>query len=61
MAAVPFVLLHRGGNGLLTIARGTRPLLIFGPVGYGPRTVPISAPARILQGGLTCPVEAVLR
>lgn len=51
MAAVPFVLLHGGGNGLLTIARGTLPLLIFGPAGYGARTGLISAPARILQGG----------
>jgi MFS family permease len=51
VAAVPFVLLHGGGNGLLTIARGTLPLLIFGPAGYGLRTGLISAPARILQGG----------
>jgi MFS family permease len=48
--AVPFVLLHGGGNGLLTIARGTLPLALFGPVGYGLRTGLMAAPARILQG-----------
>ncbi len=49
--AVPFVLLHGAGNGMLTIARGTLPLAIFGPGGYGLRTGILSAPARILQGG----------
>jgi MFS family permease len=47
--AVPFVLLH--GAGMLTIARGTLPLALFGPAGYGLRTGILSAPARILQGG----------
>jgi MFS family permease len=50
-AAVPFVLMHGGGNGLLTIARGTLPLALFGAVGYGLRTGLLTAPARILQGG----------
>src|ERR1700722_5401629 len=49
--AVPFVLLHGGGNGMLTIARGTLPLALFGPAGYGLRTGILAAPARILQGG----------
>jgi hypothetical protein len=49
--AVPFVLLHGAGNGLLTIARGVLPLALFGPAGYGLRTGILSAPARILQGG----------
>ena len=48
--AVPFVLLHGGGNGLLTIARGTLPLTLFGATGYGLRTGLLAAPARILQG-----------
>jgi len=39
------------GNGMLTIARGTLPLALFGPSGYGLRTGILSAPARILQGG----------
>ena len=50
-AAIPFVLLHGGGNGLLTIARGTLPLAMFGSDGYGLRTGILAAPARILQGG----------
>lgn len=49
-AAIPFVLLHGGGNGLLTIARGTLPLALFGASGYGLRTGLLAAPARILQG-----------
>jgi hypothetical protein len=50
-AAIPFVLLHGGGNGLLTIARGTLPLALFGSAGHGLRTGILAAPARILQGG----------
>ena len=50
MLAIPFVLLHGGGNGLLTIARGTLPLALFGPASYGLRTGILAAPARILQG-----------
>ena len=49
-AAIPFVLLHGAGNGMLTIARGTLPLALFGPAGYGLRTGLLAAPARILQG-----------
>lgn len=44
--AVAFVLLHGGGNGLVTIARGTLPLAMFGPAGYGHRQGVITAPAR---------------
>ncbi len=51
VAAIPFVLLHGAGNGMLTIARGTLPLALFGPAGYGMRTGFLAAPARILQGG----------
>ncbi|HBC01132.1 MAG TPA: MFS transporter, partial [Pseudomonas sp.] len=36
-ATTAFVLLHGGGNGILTIAKGTLPLAIFGPHGYGLR------------------------
>jgi len=50
-AAIPFVLLHGSGNGMLTIARGTLPLALFGTAGYGLRTDLLAAPARILQGG----------
>jgi hypothetical protein len=51
VAAIPFVILHGSGNGMLTIARGTLPLALFGSAGYGLRTGLLSAPARILQGG----------
>ena len=51
VAAIPFVVMHGAGNGMLTIARGTLPLALFGPTGYGLRTGILSAPARILQGG----------
>ena len=51
VVAIPFVLLHGAGNGLLTIARGTLPLALFGPAGYGLRTGLLAAPARLLQGG----------
>ena len=37
------------GTGLLTIARGTLPLAIFGPEGYGARTGLVGAPARTIQ------------
>ncbi len=50
-AAIPFVLLHGAGNGMLTIARGTLPLQLFGAAGYGLRTGLLATPARILQGG----------
>ena len=50
-AATVFVLLHGAGNGLLTIARGTLPLTLFGAAGYGLRTGLLTAPSRILQSG----------
>jgi MFS family permease len=46
-AASVFALLHGAGNGLLTISRGTLPLALFGPTGYGLRTGIIVAPARV--------------
>ena len=46
-AAAAFAVLHGAGNGLLTISRGTLPLAMFGPAGYGFRTGIIAAPARI--------------
>jgi hypothetical protein len=46
-AASVFALFHGAGNGLLTISRGTLPLALFGPAGYGLRTGIIAAPARI--------------
>jgi MFS family permease len=47
--AAAFAVLYGAGNGLLTIARGTVPLAIFGPHAYGERTGLIGAPARAAQ------------
>lgn len=47
--AALFAILYGAGNGLLTIARGTVPLALFGPRGYGERTGLLGAPARIAQ------------
>ena len=48
MAAV-FVVFHGAGNGILTIAKGTLPLVLFGPQGYGARQGLLMVPARIAQ------------
>lgn len=50
-AAAVFTVLHGAGNGLLTIAKGTLPLALFGPAGYGLRTGVLSVPARVAQAG----------
>lgn len=50
-AATLFTLLHGAGNGVMTIAKGTLPLVIFGPVGYGRRQGWLVAPARFGQAG----------
>ncbi len=49
--AMPFTLLHGAGNGVLTIARGTVPLAVFGPDNYGYRLGLLGAPSRITQAG----------
>jgi predicted MFS family arabinose efflux permease len=48
-AAYAFTLLHGAGNGVMTIAKGTLPLALFGPAGYGLRQGLLNAPGRILQ------------
>jgi predicted MFS family arabinose efflux permease len=48
-AASLFAIFHGTGNGILTIARGTLPLAIFGPKDYGYRLGVIGAPARMAQ------------
>ncbi len=48
VGALPFVLLHGLGNGLLTIVRGTLPLALFGAQGYGARQGWIALPGRLL-------------
>ncbi len=48
-ASGAFAIFHGAGNGILTIARGTLPLAIFGPQNYGYRLGIIGAPARMAQ------------
>lgn len=48
-AAGVFAIFHGAGNGILTIARGTLPLAMFGPQNYGYRLGLIGAPARMAQ------------
>jgi MFS family permease len=48
-AASLFAIFHGAGNGVLTIARGTLPLAIFGPQNYGYRLGLVGAPARLAQ------------
>ncbi len=49
VGAAIFTLLHAAGNGVQTIAKGTLPLALFGPYGYGERQGLISAPGRLAQ------------
>jgi MFS family permease len=48
-AAGVFAIFHGAGNGILTIARGTLPLAIFGPQNYAYRLGIVGAPARMAQ------------
>jgi predicted MFS family arabinose efflux permease len=48
-AAAAFTILHGAGNGILTIAKGTLPLVLFGARGYGERQGWLMVPARIAQ------------
>jgi hypothetical protein len=45
--APAFTILYGAGNGILTIARGTLPLAVFGPVGFGRRVGLLAMPARV--------------
>lgn len=44
-----FAVMHGAGNGILTIANGTLPLMLFGPKGYGQRQGKLMVPARLAQ------------
>lgn len=48
-AAAAFAVLHGLGNGIMTIAVGTLPLLVFGARGYGQRQGMLMVPARVVQ------------
>jgi MFS family permease len=47
--AAAFALLHGSGNGIMTIAKGTLPLALFGADGYGRRQGWMMMPARVAQ------------
>jgi MFS family permease len=49
VASSAFAVLHGSGNGVITIARGTVPLAIFGPENYGYRLGILGMPARFLS------------
>src|SRR5262245_14945630 len=44
-----FTILHGAGSGMLTIARGTVPLAMFGPENYGYRLGLLGAPSRFMM------------
>jgi hypothetical protein len=48
-AAVLFTALHGAGIGLMTIVKGTLPLALFGPAGFGRRAGWLEAPSRVMQ------------
>jgi hypothetical protein len=48
-AALVFAVLHGAGNGILTIAKGTLPLALFGAQGYGARQGLLMLPSRVTQ------------
>lgn len=47
--AFVFTALHGAGVGIMTIVKGTLPLALFGPGGFGRRAGLLEAPARIAQ------------
>jgi MFS family permease len=49
VASSAFALLHGSGNGIITIARGTVPLALFGPDNYGYRLGLLGMPSRFLS------------
>lgn len=48
-AGALFTVLHGAGNGVLTIAKGTLPLVLFGSKNYGARQGLLMVPARFAQ------------
>lgn len=49
LAASAFAVVHGAGNGMITIAKGTLPLAMFGSVGYGYRQGVLAILARAMQ------------
>ncbi len=59
-AAIVAMALYGAGNGIMTIARGTLPLALFGAHGYGARIGRIARPALIAQASAPIALAAVL-
>ncbi len=55
-----FAILHGAGNGIMTIAKGTLPLAVFGPAGYGARQGWLMVPARLAQAAAPVAFAAAL-
>jgi hypothetical protein len=55
-----FAILHGAGNGIMTIAKGTLPLVVFGPAGYGSRQGWLMVPARLAQAAAPVAFAAAL-
>jgi hypothetical protein len=49
LAACAFAVVHGAGNGMITIAKGTLPLALFGAAGYGYRQGLLAILARAMQ------------
>lgn len=50
-AVIGFAVLHGAGNGMITIAKGTLPLVLFGTRGYGERQGLLAMLQRCMQAG----------
>ncbi len=59
VVAALFCILFGAANGVMTIARGAVPLMMFGPVGYGRVIGRIARPALLLQAAAPFTVAAV--
>jgi MFS family permease len=60
VTAAIFVLMFGAANGLMTIARGTLPLALFGPKGYGHLVGRLAAPALAVQAAAPIAMALVI-
>ncbi|MBY0530348.1 MAG: MFS transporter [Xanthobacteraceae bacterium] len=60
VTAAIFVLMFGAANGLMTIARGTLPLALFGPQGYGHLVGRLAAPALAVQAAAPIAMAVVI-
>jgi MFS family permease len=60
VTAAIFVILFGASNGLMTIARGTLPLALFGPTGYGHLVGRLAAPALVVQASAPIAMALVI-